>query len=132
MAHGLEARVPFLDKEFVDLSLALPAEWKLRKEDQVEKKLLRDACEGLVPEHILQRPKSKFSDGAGSINYLSEYANQKITDDEFVRNEPEVSEYGLRSKEELLYFQIFEGAFGSELSARIKGRTRSITTSELQ
>lgn len=132
MAHGLEARVPFLDKEFVDLSLALPAEWKLRKEDQVEKKLLRDACEGMIPEHILKRPKSKFSDGAGSINYLSEYANQKITDDEFVRNQPKVSEYSLRSKEELLYFQIFEGVFGPDLSSRIEGRTRSITTSELQ
>ncbi|HSG25312.1 MAG TPA: asparagine synthase B [Anaerolineales bacterium] len=132
MAHGLEARVPFLDKDFVDLSLALPAEWKLRKEEQVEKQLLRDACEGLIPDHILKRPKSKFSDGAGSINYLSEYANQKITDDQFLKNETKVSEYGLRSKEELLYFQIFEGMFGTELSSRIEGRTRSITESELQ
>ena len=132
MAHGLEARVPFLDKDFVDLSLALPAEWKLRKEEQVEKQLLRDACAGLVPDHILNRPKSKFSDGAGSINYLSEYANQKITDDEFLKNKTIVSDYGLRSKEELLYFQIFEGQFGTELSSKIEGRTHSITESELQ
>lgn len=132
MAHGLEARVPFLDKEFVDLSLALPAEWKLQKEDRVEKQLLRDACKGLVPKHILKRRKSKFSDGAGSINFLSEYANQKITDNEFLQNETKASEYGLRSKEELFYFQIFEGIFGSDLSSRIEGRTRSITTTELQ
>lgn len=132
MAHGLEARVPFLDKEFVDLALALPAEWKMQDEKHLEKQLLRDACQGLVPQHILNRPKSKFSDGAGSINYLSEYANRQITEDEFLKNEPKVSQYDLRSKEELLYFQIFEGMFGSELSSRIKGRTRSITESELQ
>lgn len=132
MAHGLEARVPFLDKEFVDFSLSLPAEWKIQDADHVEKQLLRDACEGLIPDRILNRPKSKFSDGAGSINFLAEYANEKISDDEFLEYKEQIEDLGLRSKEELLYFQIFEGVFGAELSSRIKGRTRSITSSELQ
>ncbi|MEN8241140.1 MAG: asparagine synthase B [Chloroflexota bacterium] len=131
MAHGLEARVPFLDKEFVDLSLALPASWKLNKQGQVEKQLLRKACEGLIPKRILNRPKSKFSDGAGSLNLLAEYANQKISDGEYRRNEPAIKDYKLRSKEELLYFQIFNGIFGAELSTQIQGRTRSITSGEL-
>lgn len=85
-----------------------------------------------MPEHILKRPKSKFSDGAGSINFLAEYANQKITDGEFLQNESKASDFGLRSKEELFYFQVFEGIFGLTLSSQIEGRTLAITIPELQ
>lgn len=131
MAHGIEARVPFLDKEFVDFSLALPSAWKFSNHEQVEKYLLREACKGIIPENILNRPKSKFSDGAGSIDLLSDYANNNISDTEFVQHEDIIDKVGLRSKEELFYYQIFQGVFGEDLSLDIIGRTRSITTTEL-
>lgn len=131
MAHGIEARVPFLDKEFVDFSLALPPMWKISNHEQIEKHLLREACRGIIPERILNRPKSKFSDGAGSIDLLSDYANNKISDAEFTQHEDAVNKLELRSKEELFYYQIFQGLFGEVLSLDMIGRTRSITRTEL-
>lgn len=131
MAHGIEARVPFLDKEFVDFSLALPPLWKISNDEQIEKQLLREACKGIIPDEILNRPKSKFSDGAGSIDLLSNYANNKISDTEFIQHQDIVDNFKLRSKEELFYYQIFQGIFGENLSLDIVGRTRSITKTEL-
>jgi asparagine synthase (glutamine-hydrolysing) len=116
----------------VDFSLSLPAEWKLRHEGWAEKELLRKASRDLVPEKILRRPKKKFSDGAGSVSLLAEYANRRISDGEFLRHQDLITESGLRSKEELLYFQIFQSIFGTKLSPTLVGRTRSITNEELQ
>jgi len=73
----------------------------------------------------LQLPEDSFS-------FLAESAKEKISDDEFQHNGAQINDFSLRSKEELLYFQIFEGIFGSSMSSRIKGLTRSITSSELQ
>lgn len=132
MAHGLEARVPFLDQNFVDFSLSLPATWKMHNSQRPEKKILRDACQGLIPEAVLQRPKSKFSDGAGSINLLAEYANRQISDAEFEQQRALSENDFLRSKEELYYYQIFHGIFGDRIASKAVGRTRSITKTELQ
>ena len=132
MAHGLEARVPFLDQEFVDFSLALPASWKMHGDDRAEKELLRKACKDVIPEDILNRPKKKFSDGAGSIDMLGEYANRKICDEEFVKHRNVRKGFTLRSKEELYYYQIFKDIFGESLDVLHEvGRTRSVTKAEL-
>lgn len=68
-AHGLELRVPFLDRDFVDLVMQTDPFLKRTKE---EKKLLRDAFEGYLPDHILRRPKDAFSDavGYGWVDYV--------------------------------------------------------------
>lgn len=132
MAYGLEARVPFLDKEFVDFSLAIPAKFKLHNDDWADKELLRRAFIGLVPEDVLRRPKMKFSDGAGSMDMLAEHANNIISDKEFIFHQDVVEKIGLRSKEELFYYQIFQSLFGDSISPSIVGRTRSITRDELQ
>jgi asparagine synthase (glutamine-hydrolysing) len=131
MAYGLEARVPFLDREFVDFSLSLPPGWKLHGEGKVEKDLLRRACRDLVPPEILNRPKQKFSDGAGSMDLLGEHAGRSISDTEFIRHRDLAQGYRARSKEELYYYQIFHGIFGDSLDVRSVGRTRSITAEEL-
>lgn len=131
MAHGLEARVPFLDKQFVDFSLALPPKWKLRPNEWVEKEILRRACQGVIPENLLYRSKKKFSDGAGSIDLLADYAHQQISDQEFTSHQDIVDTAGIRSKEELLYYQIFQSMFNHRITANVVGRTRSITGSEL-
>jgi hypothetical protein len=86
----------------------------------------------VIPARILNRPKQKFSDGAGSMAMLAEHANRRISDEEFGKNRVVDGGVELRSKEEMLYFQIFQDAYGSELDAKTVGRTRSITNEELQ
>jgi asparagine synthase (glutamine-hydrolysing) len=132
MAFGLEARVPFLDKAFVDYSLALPAEWKLQTGGQPEKLLLRQAYRGSIPDQILMRKKQKFSDGAGSIDLLAEHASERISDTEFSHFCQQNAQLGLRSKEEALYYQIFRDQFGEIATQELVGRTRSVTENELQ
>ncbi len=63
MAAGLEVRVPFLDKTFVDVCMQLPTEYKMCGKGQMEKQLLRDAFTGMLPHAILTRQKEQFSDG---------------------------------------------------------------------
>ena len=90
--HGLEARVPFLDKEFVDLYYRIPIELLVPTEYHMEKYLIRSAFEhilpNLLPTEVLWRKKEAFSDGISSKKkswYLivKEYYNQLITDVEF-------------------------------------------------
>ncbi|MEJ7718642.1 MAG: asparagine synthase-related protein [Thermoleophilaceae bacterium] len=67
MAHGLEGRVPFLELDMIELGLALPAGWKLAEEGQMEKRLLRKAFEGWLPDEFLWRGKEQFGDGSGAL-----------------------------------------------------------------
>ena len=78
-AHGLELRVPFLDRDFVDTVIRTPPEFKMTLE---EKKLLRDAFEGYLPEEILRRKKDAFSDavGYGWVNFAKAKASKLFSD----------------------------------------------------
>ena len=62
MAHGLEARVPFLDRDLVNLAARIPIEWKVATEHGQEKALLREAFAGWLPDDLLWRPKEQFGD----------------------------------------------------------------------
>ena len=66
MAHGLEARVPFLDRQMIALALRLPAAWKVASDGVQEKRLLRLAFRGWLPEELLWREKAQFGDGSGA------------------------------------------------------------------
>jgi asparagine synthase (glutamine-hydrolysing) len=131
MAHGLEGRVPFLDANVVDISLGLPAAWKLRRQDWPEKSLLRNSFRSILPDRIAARPKEKFSRGAGSMDMLASYAHEKISDEEFARQRTPAEQISLHSKEELLYFNIFRDTFGDQIPLESIGRTRSITNDEV-
>jgi asparagine synthase (glutamine-hydrolysing) len=106
MAHGLEARVPFLDRQVITLALGLPPEWKLASEDVPEKRLLRQAFTGWLPDELLWREKSQFGDGSGAKSVLSRALQDDITDDEF-NDEAGAVDPPLRYKEELAYFRIW-------------------------
>ena len=74
MAHAIEGRVPFLDLEMIEVAQAVPPSLKLRRGpdgQQVEKWILRKACEGLLPAEILWRPKEQFDEGSGTVDVLS-------------------------------------------------------------
>ena len=78
MAFGLEARVPFLDVKSVALGLSLPAVQKTHC-DRPAKYLLRQAFRNELPEEIVNRPKQKFSKGAGSSDVIVQIAEREIS-----------------------------------------------------
>ena len=71
MAHGLEARVPFLDLDMIALCLAIPAAWKTCDGGRQEKLILREAFADWVPDEILWREKAEFGDGSGAADVLA-------------------------------------------------------------
>ncbi len=106
MAHGLEARVPFLERDVIELGLKLPAGWKVSGADQPEKRLLRLAFEGWLPHKFLWREKSQFGDGSGAAEVLTEAVEETVTERDFERERDDV-EPGLRTREEAGYYRIF-------------------------
>jgi asparagine synthase (glutamine-hydrolysing) len=129
MAHGLEARVPFLDVDSVSMALSLPSEWKLHESGRPAKALLRRAYKGLLPDEIVYRPKMKFSKGAGSSDILAERAEQKISDKQFQAEQKRLKrdwDYNLQNKEALLYYQMLREHYQDEWIMPNMGRSRSL------
>jgi asparagine synthase (glutamine-hydrolysing) len=125
MAHGLEARVPFLEREMIELGLALPAGWKLAGEDQPEKRLLRQAFDGWLPDDFLWRKKAQFGDGSGAASVLQEKMEESVTEEEFEREHREV-EPPLRTREEVAYYRIFAEQFGEVRPRQTLGRFATV------
>lgn len=118
-AWGVEGRVPFLDKEFLDVAMRLNPEDKMAKNGKMEKWILRKAFEDYLPESIAWRQKEQFSDGVGYnwIDTLKEITSREVTDEmislaayRFPANTP-------RNKEEYYYRSIFSEHFPSETAA---------------
>ena len=105
-ANGIEARIPFLDLDVVELALALPPGWKLKSEDRPEKWLLRRAFEGWLPEEVLWRKKEQFGQGSGMDEVLREHFGAAVSDEDLER-ERNVLDPPLRTREELAYYRIF-------------------------
>jgi len=126
-AHGIVAHVPFTDPAVVDYALRILTEYKLR--DGIEKWILRRAIEGALPEPVLKRTKARFWEGAGVGDRLAQYADERIGDDEFLRERTLPNGWLLNSKEELMYYRLFREHFGDldDLSwvGRTKGAPRS-------
>jgi asparagine synthase (glutamine-hydrolysing) len=114
MAHGLEARVPFLDREVIHHALRLPAEWKLSCAGVPEKQLLREAFEGWLPHDLLWRDKAQFGDGSGAASVLTDPFTDSISHDELEAEKHSVDP-SLRTREELAYFRIFREHLGHDV-----------------
>jgi asparagine synthase (glutamine-hydrolysing) len=106
MAHGLEARVPFLDRHVIDWALRLPASSKLAGPGEPEKRLLREAFTGWLPDELLWREKAEFGDGSGARDVLSAEVEAGISDADFEAERGAV-EPPLRTKEELAYYRVW-------------------------
>lgn len=106
MAHSLEARVPFLDNEVIRWAMRLPPEAKLARPGEPEKKLLREAFAGWLPDDLLWREKAEFGDGSGARDVLTDRVEATVSDEEF-EAERHAVEPPLRTKEELAYFRLF-------------------------
>jgi asparagine synthase (glutamine-hydrolysing) len=126
MAHGHQVITPFLDPDVVRLALAIPARWKIYDQAKTEKWPLRQALADHLPEKVIVRKKEKFWQGAGVWELVADYADQKISDQEFAAQRELGDNFYLRSKEELLYYKIFKNFFGDKVPLEEIGRTQHI------
>jgi len=129
MAHGLEARVPFLDVDSVSMALSIPPEWKLQNDGRPAKNLLRRAYKGLLPDEIVYRPKMKFSKGAGSSDILAERAKEDVSDSDFKSEKERLKDgwdYDLQNKEALFYYQMLREHYRDEWIMPNMGSSRSL------
>ena len=113
MAWGVEGRVPFLDKKFLDVAMHINPQDKMCPGKTIEKKVLREAFEGMLPEEILWRQKEQFSDGVGYswIDALRDYAEEQVSDRKFAERETRFPVNTPVTKEAYLYREIFEDIF---------------------
>jgi asparagine synthase (glutamine-hydrolysing) len=108
MAHGLEARVPFLDVDVIEAILAIPPAHKVPTGDRMEKDLLRRAFHGWIPDEVLWRTKEQFGDGSGAASVRSAIGDS-VKLSEFDR-ERGVIDPPLRTREEVAYHRIWTSA----------------------
>jgi len=130
-AWGIEARVPFLDLEFLDTAMSIAPEAKMIKDGRIEKQILRDAFSDLLPDSIIKRQKEQFSDGVGYgwIDHLRAHAELNVSDQDMERagyrfpiNTPD-------TKEGYYYRTIFEEHFPSESAAKCVPSGKSVACS---
>jgi len=119
-AWGIEARVPFLDLEFLDLAMAFDAEHKRVQPGGMEKMILREAFLGVLPDSIRLRQKEQFSDGVGYhwIDSLRAFANAQVSDEALAAAAESFPVNPPGTREGLLYRRLFERCYPGDACAR--------------
>ena len=119
-AWGVEGRVPFLDKEFLDVAMRLNPEAKMCPGQVIEKKILREAFSDMLLPSVAWRQKEQFSDGVGYswIDSLKAVAESSVTDEQMAHAAERFPINPPMNKEEYCYRSIFEEHFPSESAAR--------------
>lgn len=130
-AWGIEGRVPFLDKEFVDVAMRLNPQDKMINGERMEKWVLRKAFEKYLPESVAWRQKEQFSDGVGYswIDTLKEMVEQEVSDEQMANAHHRFPFQTPMSKEEFYYRSIFEEHFPSDAAAKSVPSVPSIACS---
>ncbi|WP_026898384.1 asparagine synthase B [Daejeonella oryzae] len=130
-AWGIEGRVPFLDKEFMDVAMRLNPADKMAGDGKMEKWILRKAFEDYLPESIVWRQKEQFSDGVGYgwIDTLKETAMQKVSDEDLANAKFRFPIHPPMSKEEYHYRSIFSELFPSDSAAACVPSVKSVACS---
>ena len=119
-AWGVEGRVPFLDKEFLDVAMRLNPQAKMCPGKTVEKRILREAFADMLPEAVVWRQKEQFSDGVGYgwIDTLKKVSSEAVSDSQMAKARERFPVNPPRNKEEFFYRSIFEELFPGESAAR--------------
>ena len=133
-AWGVEARVPFLDKEFLDVAMRLNPELKEIKNGRMEKNILRKAFTSYLPAEVAWRQKEQFSDGVGYnwIDSLKEYTEEQVSDQNLANAEYRFPINTPDSKEAYFYRNIFEEHFPLESAAKCVPHGKSVACSTPQ
>jgi len=118
-AWGIEGRVPFLDKEFIDVAMRINPKDKMINGERMEKWVVRKAFESVLPESVAWRQKEQFSDGVGYswIDTLKEVVNKEVSDEQLANAKFRYPIQTPTTKEEFYYRSIFEGHFPSDAAA---------------
>jgi asparagine synthase (glutamine-hydrolysing) len=119
-AWGVEGRVPFLDKEFLDVAMRLNPAIKMCPGPTVEKKIVREACADLIPAEVAWRQKEQFSDGVGYswIDTLKRITAEAVSDEQMEKAAERFPIHPPHNKEEYYYRSIFSELFPSDSAAR--------------
>ena len=119
-AWGVEGRVPFLDKEFLDVAMTIDPSYKMCPGKEIEKKVVRNAFSDMLPEEIAWRQKEQFSDGVGYswIDTLKEITASAVSDEQMAHAAERFPINPPRNKEEYYYRSIFAEHFPSDSAAR--------------
>jgi len=119
MAWGIEGRVPFLDKEFIDVAMRINPKDKMINGERMEKWVIRKAFEDMLPESVAWRQKEQFSDGVGYdwIDRLKEVVEQEVTDEQLANAKFRFPIQTPQNKEEFYYRAIFDEHFPSDAAA---------------
>jgi len=130
-AWGVEGRVPFLDKEFLDVAMRINPEEKMAKNGRMEKWVIRKAFEDYLPESVVWRQKEQFSDGVGYnwIDSLKAMVAEKVTDEMMNTSKFRFPINTPMSKEEYFYRSIFTEHFPSDSAASCVPSVPSIACS---
>ena len=119
-AWGVEGRVPFLDKEFLDVAMRTNPEAKMCPGNTIEKKIVREAFAHLLPDEVAWRQKEQFSDGVGYswIDTLKQVTAEAVTDEQMAHAAERFPINPPKNKEEYYYRSIFAEHFPSDSAAR--------------
>ncbi len=135
-AWGVEGRVPFLDKEFIDIAMNInPADKMCSKQadgsQRIEKWILREAFKDYLPKEICWRQKEQFSDGVGYdwIDSLKKLAESRVSDAQFASRSRRFPLNTPSTKEEYYYREIFASLFPSETAAKTVPHEASVACS---
>ncbi|AOW78660.1 asparagine synthase B [Colwellia sp. PAMC 20917] len=133
-AWGIEARVPFLDKNFMDVAMRINPEDKMCGNGKMEKAILRESFEGYLPKEILWRQKEQFSDGVGYswIDGLKAHVESQVTDQQLATANFKFPVNTPDSKEAYFYRTVFEDKFplASAADCVIGGKSVACSTEE--
>ncbi|MCM1107815.1 MAG: asparagine synthase B [Clostridium sp.] len=130
-AWGVEGRVPFLDRDFLDVAMRLNPAAKMCPGQDIEKRILREAFADMLPESVAWRQKEQFSDGVGYswIDSLKKLTSQSVSDEEMAHAAERFPINPPMNKEEYYYRCIFEEHFPSESAARCVPSVPSVACS---
>ncbi|MCQ2267368.1 MAG: asparagine synthase B [Bacteroidaceae bacterium] len=130
-AWGVEGRVPFLDKEFLDVAMRLNPEAKMCPGTVMEKKIVREAFQDMLPASVAWRQKEQFSDGVGYswIDTLKKLTSEAVSDEQMAHAAERFPINTPLNKEEYYYRTIFEEHFPSESAAKSVPHEASVACS---